>query len=167
MDEKALATRNSVGFSLDKQIDLKGNFSDTKVESLPEGEYCGAVKKAQVKKIDTKNGPATLFEILVEIESKQYVITYWLTSDGNVKRCLSGLKRLGFDADQWGPDFSRPYPDELRKAGEQMINKLLTFTRKTTNNGFPTIGLEELSDHAVMAPGTNAGAFIDHEELPF
>lgn len=154
------------GFSLDKQIDLKSNFTDNKAESLPEGEYSGLIRKAQVKKIDTQNGPATLFEILLEIESKQYVITYWLTSDGNVKRCLSGLKRLGFDCDQWGPDFSRPYPDELRKAGEQMVGKILSFSRKTSNNGYPTIGLDEISDNAVTSPDTN-GAFISHEELPF
>lgn len=153
------------GFSLNKQIDLKSNFEDNKAENLPEGEYSGLIRKAQVKKIDTQNGPATLFEILLEIESKQFVITYWLTSDGNVRRCLSGLKRLGFDADQWGPDFSRPYPDELRKAGEQMVGRLLSFSRKTSNNGYPTIGLDELSDERV-SPDPNA-SFVNHDELPF
>jgi len=155
-------------FSMDKQVDMSSTtYTDNKVETLPEGDYAGKVVRCTLKrKVETKSGPTDIFEILVEIESKQYTITYWLNSDGNMKRCLTSLKRIGFQVTQWGPDFGRPYPDELQKAAAEMQNKMLSFTRGTSSGGYKTIGLTELSDFTVTA--TNAGtAFIDHNDLPF
>lgn len=155
-------------FSMDKQVDMSStNYTDTKVETLPDGDYVGRIVKCTLKrKVETKNGPTDIFEILVEIDSKQYTMTYWLNSDGNMKRCLTSLKRIKFPVDQWGPDFSRPYPDELYKAGAEMQNKMLSFTRGTSAGGYPTIGLTELSDFTVIATNASATASTD-DDLPF
>jgi hypothetical protein len=95
-----------MSFSLATQVDLKGGLP-ARVEELPEGQHAGLVTKTQVKTIETKNGPATLFELVLKVSDQLYSLTYWLTSEANLKRCLTSLKRIGFDCDSWGPNFGR------------------------------------------------------------
>ena len=142
----------SSAFSLDTQVDLKTSLP-TRVEELPEGSYSGQITKAGIKNIETKNGPATLFEISIAINDATmkgmrviYTITYWLTSEPNLRRCLTGLKRLGFECDQWGPAHGRPYTVELEAAAEKMAGCILQFKRGTSSNGYATIGLESLDE---------------------
>jgi|688.fasta_scaffold12540_21 hypothetical protein len=148
-----------MSFSLATQVDLKGGLP-ARVEELPEGQHAGLVTKTQVKTIETKNGPATLFELVLKVSDQLYSLTYWLTSEANLKRCLTSLKRIGFDCDSWGPNFGRPYTDELEDAGKKMTGCLLSFKRGSSNQGYATIGLEGLDESEKPAPVSDA-------DLPF
>lgn len=168
-----------MSFSLATQVDLKGGLP-ARVEELPEGQHAGLVTKTQVKTIETKNGPATLFEVELLVipfdnqfleqrktedknylvGAKKHILTYWLTSEANLKRCLTSLKRIGFDCDSWGPNFGRPYTDELEDAGKKMTGCLLSFKRGSSNQGYATIGLEGLDESEKPAPVSDA-------DLPF
>lgn len=162
-------------FSLDQQVDLKTSLP-TRAEELSEGSYAGNVIKAGIKNIETKNGPATIFEIslqiIAQVPSKEsiakdgiYSITYWLTSEPNLRRCLTNLKRIGFECDQWGPAHGRPYTTELEGAAQGMVGSVLSFKRGTSQTGYATITLESL-DEADDTP--SAGSTTASEaDLPF
>lgn len=154
-------------FSLESQVELQSKIP-ARAEELPEGSYAGTITKAKVKHLETKNGPATLFEINLLIEGTPAGITYWLTSESNLRRCLNGLKRIGFECDQWGPAFDRPYTQELEGAAAKMTGMILSFTRGTSPTGFPTIGLDALEEAATCLDQALAAANADNpNDLPF
>lgn len=148
-------------WTLDQQIDLKTKLP-TKAEDLPEGTHAGQVVKAGIRNIETKNGPATIFEITMDVNGNMHSITYWLTSEPNLRRCLTGLKRLGFEVDQWGPAHGRPYTQELDGAAHRMVGCTLTVKRGTSQNGYATIALEFLEEPEEQVNPTSSDA-----DLPF
>lgn len=151
-------------FSLDTQVDLKTSLP-TRAEELSEGSYAGKVVRAGIKNIETKNGPATIFELAMNVNGGIYSITYWLTSEPNLRRCLTNLKRIGFECDQWGPAHGRPYTNELEGAAQGMVGSVLSFKRGTSQTGYATITLESL-DEADETP--SAGSTTASEaDLPF
>lgn len=150
----------SSAFSLDTQVDLKTSLPK-RVEELPEGSYSGQITKAGIKNIEAKTGPATLFEMTININGSLHNITYWLTSEPNLRRCLTGLKRIGFNCDEWGPAHGRPYTVELDAAGEKLTGSTLTFKRGTSNNGYATIAIESLDE---STKGTEP---VSDADLPF
>lgn len=151
-------------FSLDSQVELKSKIP-ARAEELPEGSYAGTVTKAGLKNLETKNGPATLFEINLLVDGSLCGITYWLTSESNLRRCLTGLKRIGFECDQWGPAFDRPYTQELQAAAEKLTGQVLSFRRGTSATGFATIGLDSLDEAGAEAAPASSAANTD--DLPF
>lgn len=153
-------------FSLDTQVDLKTSLP-TRAEELPEGSYAGKVVRAGIKNIETKNGPATIFELAMNVNGRIYSITYWLTSEPNLRRCLTNLKRIGFECDQWGPAHGRPYTNELEGAAQGMVGSVLSFKRGTSQTGYATITLESLEslDEADETPSGSPTA--SEADLPF
>ena len=164
LNQMKMTKPSAVAFSLEQQVDLK-NWRSTRAEELSEGTYEGFVEKAGIKNIETKNGPATIFEIGLNITGGIYSITYWLTSEPNLRRCLTNLKRIGFECDQWGPAHGRPYTTELEGAAQGMVGSVLSFKRGTSQTGYATITLESL-DEADDTP--SAGSTTASEaDLPF
>lgn len=151
-------------FSLDTQVDLKTSLP-TRAEELAEGSYAGKIIRAGIKNIETKNGPATIFELALNVNGSIHSITYWLTSEPNLRRCLTGLKRLGFECDQWGPAHGRPYTQELEGAAQGMVGSVLSFKRSTSQTGYPVITLESL-DEADETPSANSTT-ASEADLPF
>lgn len=149
----------SSAFSLDNQVDLKSD-KLPKVESLPDGNYSGWITSAGIKKLELTEGPRTIFEIVLKVNGTPHQLTYWLTSDGNMRRCLTSMKRIGFDVMQWGPNYGRPYTQELSTAGEQMIGCTLHF-KKGTSGDYATIGLESLDE------STKGQEPVSDADLPF
>ena len=111
---------------------------------LDQGDYSGAVKSAAMKRIKSLN--KSLFEINVDLNGVNYQLSYWLDHPQNLIRALTNMQAIGFDSDQWGPEFSRPFKLEFDKSGALMVGDILFFTISKNAKGYIEITLKELTE---------------------
>jgi len=144
------------------QQDLKSESRFAKANDLADGKYSGKISFAGFVEITVKatQEKKQTYQIKVMLEKVETQITYWLKTDADFRRLLTSLGRIGFDVETWGPKFDKPYENELKKAGETLINHILSFNKSTTSNGYPVVGLDELSE-------SNADLQAELDELPF
>jgi hypothetical protein len=146
---------------MNEQQDLKPKSKYAKAIDLADGKYSGKISFAGfvIIKKDTPEEKKT-YQIKVMLAGVETQITYWLKTDADFRRLLTSLGRIGFDVEAWGPKFNKPYENELIKAGETLTNHILSFHKSTTSNGYPSIGLDELSE-------SNADIQAELDQLPF
>jgi hypothetical protein len=144
------------------QQDLKSESRFANANDLADGKYSGKISFAGFVEVTVKatQEKKQTYQIKVMLEKVETQITYWLKTDADFRRLLTSLGRIGFDVETWGPKFDKPYENELIKAGETLTNHILSFNKSTTSNGYPSIGLDELSE-------SNADLQAELDQLPF
>lgn len=147
---------------MNEQQDLKSKSKFAKANDLADGKYSGKISFAGFVEITVKETgeKKQTYQIKVMLAGVETQITYWLKTDADLRRLLTSLGRIGFDVEAWGPKFNKPYQHELIKAGETLTNHILSFHKSTTSNGYPAIGLDELSE-------SNAELQAELDDLPF
>lgn len=130
--------------------------------NLTDGKYSGKISFAGFVEVTIKatNEKKNTFQIKVIIAGVETQITYWLATDADFRRLLTSLGRIGFAVEEWGPNFNKPYQIQIEKAAETLINHVLSFHKKTTPNGYPAIGLDELTE-------LNKEVEAELDDLPF
>ena len=144
------------------QQDLKSETRFAKVNDLPDGKYSGKISFAGFVEVVIKatQEKKNTFQIKVMLAGVETQITYWLATDADFRRLLTSLGRIGFDVENWGPNFNKPYQIQIEKAAETLINHVLSFHKRTTPNGYPAIGLDELTE-------SNKELQAELDDLPF
>ena len=129
------------------QQDLKSETRFAKVNDLPDGKYSGKISFAGFVKVVIKatQEEKNTFQIKVMLAGVETQITYWLATDADFRRLLTSWGRIGFD---------------VEKAAETLINHILSFHKRTTPNGYPAIGLDELTE-------SNKELQAELDDLPF
>lgn len=147
---------------MNEQQDLKSKSKYARANDLADGKYSGKISFAGFVEITVKETgeKKKTYQIKVMLSGVETQITYWLKTEADLRRLLTSLGRIGFDVETWGPKFNKPYENELIKAGETLTNHILSFHKSTTSNGYPAIGLDELSE-------SNAELQAELDELPF
>lgn len=147
---------------MNEQQDLKLQSKFAKANDLPDGKYSGKISFAGFVEVTIKatNEKKNTFQIKVVIGGVETQITYWLATDADLRRLLTSLGRIGFAVEEWGPNFNKPYQTQIEKAAETLINHVLSFHKRTTPNGYPAIGLDELTE-------SYKGLQAELDDLPF
>ena len=120
------------------QQDLKSETRFAKVNDLPDGKYSGKISFAGFVKVVIKatQEEKNTFQIKVMLAGVETQITYWLATDADFRRLLTSLGRIGFDVENWGPAFKKPYQTQIEKAAETLINHILSFQNHLESSGF-------------------------------